>query len=72
MLRRLVLRSSHEFWGLLDQKTAEVPSRDAIVAAGDLNTWTLRKTGTDVTVDPVMGRVTLMVLLSMRIRITSP
>ncbi|VDO63929.1 unnamed protein product [Heligmosomoides polygyrus] len=30
-------RAKNEFWSLLDEKTAEVPSQDVIVVAGDLN-----------------------------------
>uniref|UniRef100_A0A183F4X6 Endo/exonuclease/phosphatase domain-containing protein n=1 Tax=Heligmosomoides polygyrus TaxID=6339 RepID=A0A183F4X6_HELPZ len=30
-------RAKDEFWSLLDEKTAEVPSQDVIIVAGDLN-----------------------------------
>ncbi|VDO64283.1 unnamed protein product [Heligmosomoides polygyrus] len=30
-------QAKDEFWSLLDEKTAEVPSKDVIIATGDLN-----------------------------------
>lgn len=38
MLHRWMLRASQdEFWSLYDEKAAEVPPQDVIIAAGDFN-----------------------------------
>ncbi|VDO38104.1 unnamed protein product, partial [Heligmosomoides polygyrus] len=54
-------RAKDEFWTLLDEKTAEAPSEDAVVIAGDLNVmWGLRKMVAAVTAVSDMEHATLM------------
>lgn len=51
-------RANDEFWILIDEKTAEVPTEDAVVVVGDLNghIGSARKMITAVMTVSVMGR----------------